>query len=142
MRKKLIHKILFFIVFFTLYNCYSVPETHYIPPLDNEQPNGRSRLMIQLYNDEEYHSILIKTNRNEVLFQKSKINNSIDTKIAGNSKILEFLLKNDVKYLIVKYNEKKYRLNVDKRYNIMLLDIRLNKIELAYTNREPIYTDY
>lgn len=125
----------------SLCNCFSIPETHYIPPLDNEQPDGKSRLMIQLYDNEDYESILIKTNRNEVLFQKSKINNSIDTKTAGNSKVLNFSLKNDVKYLIVKYNNKKYKLNINKNFNFMLLGIRLEKIELAYTNREPIYTD-
>lgn len=141
MRKKLIHKILFFSMLISLCNCFSIPETHYIPPLDNEQPDGKSRLMIQLYDNEDYESILIKTNRNEVLFQKSKINNSIDTKTAGNSKVLNFSLKNDVKYLIVKYNNKKYKLNINKNFNFMLLGIRLEKIELAYTNREPIYTD-
>lgn len=142
MRKKTILNILLFSVLFSLINCFSIPETHYIPPLDNEQPNGESRLMIQLYDEEEYHSILIKTNTHEVLFQKNKIDKSIDKKIVGNSKVFEFALKNNVNYLIVKYNEKKYKLIIDKRYNVMLLDIRLNKIELAYTNREPIFTDY
>ncbi|MBO9691712.1 hypothetical protein [Chryseobacterium sp.] len=139
MRKKIIHKILFISIFFILHNCYSVPETHYIPPLENEQPNGRSKLIIQLYDNEKYHSILIKTDKNEVLFEKYKINNSISTKKVENSKVLEFLLKDDVNYVILKYNGKRYKLTIDKTYNNMLLDIRLNKIELAYTNREPIY---
>lgn len=98
--------------------------------------------MIQLYDNENYDTLLIKTNQREILFKNSIINNSIKTTTVGNSKVLEFLLENNTKHLIIKYKEKKYKLNIDKKFNIMFLDIRLNNIELAYTNRDPIFTDY
>ncbi|HAY3551432.1 hypothetical protein KRE40_11145 [Elizabethkingia meningoseptica] len=142
MKKKLILNILIFSIFTSIYSCFSRPETHYIQSVENEQSNGKYKLIVQLYDNEEYDSLLIKINRKEVLFQKYAINNNIKTVTVDNSKVLEFLLKNDTKYLIVKYKEKKYKFNINKKFNIMFLDIRLNKIELAYTNRDPIFTDY
>ena len=75
-----------------------------------------------------------------IIFQGSKINESINTKISGNSKVLEFALNEDVKFIYVKYEREKYKLSMNKKYSILFIGMR-NMLDVLYTNREPIYTD-
>ncbi|WP_123887167.1 hypothetical protein [Chryseobacterium indoltheticum] len=97
--------------------------------------------MIQLYdNDINNEKISIKTNDNMIIFQGSKINESIDTKISGNSKVLEFALNENVKFIYVKYERERYKLSMNKKYSILFIGMR-NTLDVLYTNREPIYTD-
>ncbi|MDQ8142927.1 hypothetical protein [Chryseobacterium sp. CFS15] len=97
--------------------------------------------MIQLYdNDINNEKISIKTNDNMIIFQGSKINESINTKISGNSKVLEFALNENVKFIYVKYERERYKLSMNKKYSILFIGMR-NTLDVLYTNREPIYTD-
>lgn len=140
MRK--INKIFLLFAILFLCSCFSVSEINYSESIDNEKAIGKNRLMVQLYDTDIYNDrISIKTDNNTFVFQGSKTNKSINTKSSGNSKVLEFKLNQNVKYIIIKSNSKRYKLSINEKYSILFLEIRDDKLDALYTNREPIYTD-
>lgn len=140
-QKKKLSKIWLLSALLFFCSCFSVPEIHYTEAVDGEKANGKNRLIIQLYdNDINNEKISIKTNDNMIIFQGSKINESINTKISGNSKVLEFALNENVKFIYVKYERERYKLSMNKKYSILFIGMR-NTLDVLYTNREPIYTD-
>lgn len=141
-QKKKLSKIWLLSALLFFCSCFSVPEIYHTEAVDGEKANGENRLMIQLYdNDINNEKISIKTNDNMIIFQGSKINESINTKISGDSKVLEFALNENVKFIYVKYEGKRYKLSMNKKYSILFIGIRNNTLDALYTNREPIYTD-
>ena len=125
-----------------LYSCSSVPNINYFEAVDGEKALGRNRLMVLLYGDDfKNEEISIKTDKNLLVFQGSKVNHSVKTKTSGNSKVLEFSLNNNVKFINVKYGQKRYRLKLNNNYSILFLDIRNGNVDAGFSNREPEYTD-
>lgn len=134
--------VLLIVTFLYNYNCSSVPSIHYFEAVDGEKAVGKNRLMVQLYGDDfQNDEISIKTDKNLLIFQGSKVNHSVKTKTSGNSKVLEFSLNDNVKFITVKYEQKRYRLTLNNNYSILFLDIRNGNVDAGFSNREPEYTD-
>ena len=136
------YKLFVLLIVTFLYSCSSVPSIHYFEAVDGVKADGKNRLMVQLYGDDfQNDKISIKTDKNLLIFQGSKVNYSVKTNTIENSKVLEFSLNDNVKFITVKYEQKRYRLTLNSNYSILFLDIKNGNVDAGFSNREPEYTD-
>jgi len=128
-----------FILIFTLlltFGCGVNKVRYTYIPEDNQtlQNVNKTELLLHLYNEDGISKeIIIKTNTGQLLYS----NNGVIKK----SQYLKKVLPRDADYIIVIYNNKKSKIEINPHYAYLYIEFRgKDLLEIVYSDEEPAFT--
>ncbi|KQR95382.1 hypothetical protein ASG01_05915 [Chryseobacterium sp. Leaf180] len=128
-----------FSFFLLITNCASVPQISYIENRSEEDKAlGKNRIMIQFSeNDSLICNMKINTNKNILLKNGISLVKPLKARSFDNTKNFEYQLDDSSNYIKIHYGKKEYKINLDKRYALLFLDLNLGRLEVGFSNSEP-----
>jgi len=124
------------LVFFLLLNISCKPQNMRYTYLEkDDQQFSEKLLLLNSYDEPKYTKvILINEDNGKQIYQS-------DNFITGEHKIIELEIEKSVKYIKIKYNNKRFNIKMDKAYKFIYIEFKNREfLEIVYTNKKPVFT--